>query len=89
MTDSHTPSRAASAGDADELFHLSADDIDQLFAELSKSACAPRRRKLVESIAARLGRFMMIDKEILRQSLIESLKNWREHDAVPSSTFYL
>ena len=89
MTDSHTPSRAASAGDEDELFHLSADDSDQLFAELSKSACALRRRELLESIAARLGRFMMIDKGILCPLLIESLKNWREDEAVPWSTFYL
>jgi hypothetical protein len=89
MTESHTPSRAASAGDADGLFHLSADVIDRCFAELSKSASVLRRRELVERIAARISLFMMIDEEILRPSLIESLKNWREDEALPSSTFYL
>ena len=90
MTDSSTPSRAANADDADQLFHWSADDIDEWFAELSESASLLRRRELVESIAARISRFMMIDEDILCPSLIESLQNWREDEAkASSSTFYL
>jgi hypothetical protein len=77
-------------GNGKDLQQLSADDIERWLAELANSPSVLRRHELVERIAAAVSRFVMIDEDILRPSLFESLKGaGGKKDMETSPTFLL
>jgi hypothetical protein len=59
-------------GKLQELPRLNANDIDRWFVELAKARSARHRHELVERISDAVSRFVMIDKDVLRQALLAS-----------------
>jgi hypothetical protein len=57
---------------------LNANDIDRWFVELAKARSARHRQELVERISDAASRFVMIDKDILRQALLASPRDLGE-----------